>query len=83
LELTDEFSTDYTSNQKGVARGPGYVLKYETKSRCKSATLTKSSIKLGKRAEIVIPPTEYFADAEICKLKSGTTERYIYTSIEV
>lgn len=70
------FSSEYTSIEKGVTRGPGYLLKYDTNARCKTASATKNVITLGKKNPIV-----FTADSDdllfgtICKVKSGIKER--------
>jgi hypothetical protein len=79
LKVTTGVDADeYTSVNKGVNRGPGYVVKYESKARCKSALTTKNIVKLNKKALFTIPLDEFSTFGEICKASSGSSERYMF-----
>jgi hypothetical protein len=72
LATGDVLSKVYSSNTRGVTHAPGYLEKYETKSKCKTAVATKNTLKWGKKTTIIIPTTDF---AEICKVSSGFSER--------
>jgi hypothetical protein len=74
-------SSVYSSNNKGINRGPGYFEKYESKSKCKSSVVAKNIIKLGKKAPFDIPNTEFTNTGEICKVSSGSSQRYLFTDV--
>jgi hypothetical protein len=68
----------YSSNNKGVNRGPGYLEKYESKSKCKTVVATKNTLKWGKKMTIIIPDTDFSNTGEICKVSSGYSERVTF-----
>lgn len=79
ITLPPDFSSDYTSINKGVTRGPGYLVKYESKSRCKTAVPTKNVITFGKKIPIVFATDSGSSFSEICKAQSGYSERILFT----
>ena len=79
ISLPTDISSDYTSINKGVNRGPGYLVKYESKSRCKAAVPTKNVITIGKKLPIVFTSDSAASYGEICKAKSGYSERILFT----
>lgn len=74
-----DFSDEYTSIEKGVSRGPGFLLKSDTNSRCKTTVATKNVITLGKKNPIVFSSNSDDFVSKICKVKSGATERIKFT----
>ena len=80
IGLPLDFSGDYVSINKGVNRGPGYLVKYESKSRCKSAVPTKNVITIGKKLPIVFTTDTGASYGEICKAQSGYSERIMFSS---
>lgn len=81
LALPAVVSSDYSSVNKGVNRGPGYLVKYESKSRCKSAIPTKNIITFGKKIPIVFATDGGASFGEICKAQSGYSERITFSEI--
>ena len=81
ISLPTDISSDYSSVNKGVTRGPGYLVKYESKSRCKAAVPTKNVITIGKKLPIVFTSDSAASYGEICKAKSGYSERIMFTAI--
>jgi hypothetical protein len=79
IKLSTNFSSDYTSINKGVSRGPGYISKYESKSRCKTAVPTKNVITFDEKIPIVFSTDSGYSYSEICKAQSGSTERIMFT----
>ena len=78
-----DFSNEYTSIEKGVTRAPGFLVKYETNSRCKFSVATKNVITLGKKNPIVFETdtdSEAFSYGKICKVKSGSSTRIKFTT---
>ena len=53
INLSQNFSGAYSSTNKGMDRGPGYLVKYESKSRGKSAAPMKNVITVGTKIPIV------------------------------
>ena len=81
MSLSTDLSSDYSSTNKGVTRGPGYLVKYESKSRCKTAIPTKNVISFGKKIPIVFSTDSGSSFGEICKAKSGYSERIMFTEV--
>ena len=81
ITLPSDFSSEYSSVNKGVDRGPGYLVKYESKSKCKSAIPTKNVITFGKKIPIVFDADNGVAFGEICKAQSGYSERITFSEI--
>ena len=79
IQLSQEYSSDYTSINKGVNRGPGYLVKYESKSRCRTAVPTKNVITFGKKIPVVFATDTGASYGEICKAQSGYSERILFT----
>lgn len=81
LTLPAVVSSDYSSVNKGVNRGPGYLVKYESKSRCKTVIPTKNNITFGKKIPIVFATDSGASFGEICKAQSGYSERITFSEI--
>jgi hypothetical protein len=79
MKVTTGVNADeYSSVDKGVERGPGYVLKYESKSRCKTTVTTKNIVKVNNKALYTIPLDEFSTFGNICKASSGSSERIMF-----
>jgi hypothetical protein len=78
LPKDDAYAKVYSSNSRGINRGPGYIEKYETKSKCKSTVTIKNTLKWGKKTTVVIPDTQSSTTGEVCKLSKGYSERILF-----
>ena len=81
INLTQNFTSEYSSTNKGVNRGPGYLEKYESKSRCKSSEPTKNVITFQTKIPIVFKTELGFSYGNICKVQSGFSERIVFGAI--
>jgi hypothetical protein len=79
MQLPANYSNDYTSINKGVNRRPGYLVRFESKSRCKTAVPTQNVITFGKKIPIVFATDSGASYGEICKAQSGYSERILFT----
>jgi hypothetical protein len=65
----------YTSVTNGVNRGPGYVVKFKSSSRCKQASSWTWDVSIGGTPLFV---SNDFGYGDICKANEGYTERYVF-----
>lgn len=81
INLTQNFTSEYSSTNKGVNSGPGYLVKYESKARCKSAAPTKNVITFFTKTPIVLKTEIGYTYGDICKVQSGFSERIVFDAV--
>jgi hypothetical protein len=68
---------DYTEISKGIRKGPGFVTKYKSSSKCKEeSSSTFSNVAVGG---VPFTVEEEFGYGDICKVKEGYSERYYFS----
>jgi hypothetical protein len=66
----------YSERSQGTRKGPGFVTKYKSNSKCKEQESSMfSNVVLGGAA---LPMQVYFTFGDICKVQDGSSDRYIF-----